>query len=126
MDRTGGDYTPLAGGTDINRSIAYCQPFITDPKKTLFILISDLYEGGNQAGMVRRMREMHESGVKVVSLLALSDKGIPSYDEALGRKLSQIGIPCFGCHPSLLPEFLEGVLKGYDLQEMAKRVTVGK
>ena len=112
----------LGGGTDINKSITYCQQFITEPKRTMFILISDLYEGGNQAAMIRRMTEMHESGVKVISLLALSDSGAPWYDEHTARKLSSIGIPCFACTPNLLPEFLEGALKGYDLKEMAKKV----
>ncbi|HEX2945473.1 MAG TPA: VWA domain-containing protein [Clostridia bacterium] len=109
----------LGGGTDINKSVAYCQQFVTDPVKTLFILISDLYEGGNQASLVKRMEELHESGVKVICLLALSDRGIPSYDENLARKISQIGIPCFACTPTLLPELLEGALKGKDLNELA-------
>jgi len=112
----------LGGGTDINKSVAYCSQFITDPKKTLFILISDLYEGGNQASLVRRMTEMYESGVKVICLLALSDKGIPSYDGGLSRRLAQIGIPCFACTPTLLPQLLEGALKGNDLNELAQKL----
>ncbi len=109
----------LGGGTDINKSVAYCQQFITDPSKTLFILLSDLYEGGNQAALVRRMEELHGSGVKVLCLLALSDSGVPAYDEGLARRLSQIEIPCFACTPALLPELLEGALKGRDLNELA-------
>ncbi|MCX7749879.1 MAG: VWA domain-containing protein [Clostridia bacterium] len=112
----------LGGGTDINKSVAYCEKFISDPKKTIFILISDLYEGGNQASLVRRMSEMKEAGVKVMCLLALSDKGAPFYDENLARKLSSLGIPCFACTPTLLPELLEGALKGNDLSELAKKL----
>jgi hypothetical protein len=41
----------LGGGTDINKSLAYCQQFITDPVNTIFILLTDLYEGGNLAQM---------------------------------------------------------------------------
>jgi predicted metal-dependent peptidase len=116
----------LGGGTDINKSVAYCQQFITDPAKTLFILLSDMYEGGNQASLVRRLTDMHESGVKVICLLALSDHGAPSYDETLARKLSTIGIPCFACTPALLPELLEGALKGHDLNALAARLGKGK
>lgn len=36
----------MGGGTDIAKSIAYCQQFVEEPKKTLFFLISDLEEGG--------------------------------------------------------------------------------
>jgi hypothetical protein len=105
----------LGGGTDINKSIAYCEQFITDPAKTIFILISDLYENGNQAGMLRRMKEMKESGVMVIALLALNDKGVPDYDESNARKLASMGIPCFGCTPNKLPELLEDALTGKDL-----------
>jgi len=116
----------LGGGTDINKSVAYCQQFITDPAKTLFILISDLYEGGNQASLVKRMEEMFESGVKVICLLALSDHGAPIYDEGLARRIGQIGIPFFACTPSLLPELLEGALKGKDLNKLAAALKVRK
>ena len=66
----------LGGGTDINKSVGYCEQFIKEPKKTLFILITDLYEGGNQAQLVRRMGDMVASGVRAICLLALSDSGI--------------------------------------------------
>jgi hypothetical protein len=112
----------LGGGTDINKSLIYCEPFITEPKKTIFILVSDLYEGGNRTEMIRRLREMHESGVKTICLLALSDDGVPSYDESVAKKLAQYGIPCFGCTPDRLPELIEGALKGMDLQQLAQRM----
>lgn len=112
----------LGGGTDINKSAAYCQQFITHPAKTLFILLTDLYEGGNSAALVRRMEEMQAAGVKAMCLLALSDRGTPSYDDGLARRLAKAGVPCFACTPSLLPELLEGVLKGMDLQALAQRI----
>ncbi len=40
--------TQLGGGTDINQALAYCQQLITRPGNTIFILISDLYEGGDR------------------------------------------------------------------------------
>ncbi|MNO18355.1 VWA domain containing CoxE-like protein [compost metagenome] len=112
----------LGGGTDIHKSVKYCEQFIDEPKKTLFIIISDLYENGNQAGLVRRMRELRESGVRTMTLLALSDEGKPSYDERLAGQLSRDGTPCFACTPALLPALVEGALKGQDLGELAKRL----
>jgi hypothetical protein len=112
----------LGGGTDINKSVAYCRQFVTDPPKTLFILITDLYEGGNEAQLVRRLKEMVESGVRCLCLLALSDSGIPSYDEKLAMKLAKLGIPCFGCTPQNLPALIEGALAGDNLQAVAEKV----
>ena len=102
----------LGGGTDINKSVGYCEQFITEPKQTLFILITDLFEGGNQAQLVRRLGEMVASGVRAICLLALSDSGMPCFDEQLARKLAALGIPCFACTPQRLPELLEGALRG--------------
>lgn len=105
----------LGGGTDINQSVRYCSQFIENPKKSMFILISDLYEGGVEAGLLQKLTDMHEAGVKVIVLLALADSGVPAYDEALGKKISAIGIPCFACTPNKLPELVEAALKGKDL-----------
>ncbi|MCB1099947.1 MAG: VWA domain-containing protein [Verrucomicrobiae bacterium] len=112
----------LGGGTDINKSVAYCEQFISDPAQTLFILLTDLFEGGNQAQLVRRLGEMVASGVRVLCLLALSDSGVPMYDEHLARTLAKLGIPCFGCTPNKLPELVEGALRGGDLQALADRI----
>ncbi|KWX71108.1 hypothetical protein AMQ84_29300 [Paenibacillus riograndensis] len=112
----------LGGGTDIHKSVKYCEQFIEEPKKTLFIIVSDLYENGNQAGLVRRMRGLRESGVRTMTLLALSDEGKPSYDERLAGQLARDGTPCFACTPALLPALVEGALKGQDLGELAKRL----
>ncbi len=102
----------LGGGTDINKSVAYCQKFIEDPARTLFIMITDLYEGGNQAQLVRRLEEMVGNGVKCICLLALADHGKPMFDESLAKKLASIGIPCFACNPSRMPELLDKALRG--------------
>lgn len=116
----------LGGGTDINKSITYCEQFIAEPRKTLFILVSDLYEGGNRTEMIHRLVDMHQAGVKTLCLLALSDQGIPSYDDAVAKKLSAHGIPCFGCSPDKLPDLIEGALKGHDLLALAERAKPGK
>lgn len=113
----------LGGGTDINKSVGYCEQFIKEPKRTLFILITDLFEGGNQAQLIRRMGDMVASGVRAICLLALSDSGIPSYDDNLARKLSALGVPCFGCTPNHLPELLEGALRGADLKTLASKIS---
>ncbi len=115
----------LGGGTDIEKSIRYCEQFIRNPERTIFVLLSDLFEGGNEAGLVRRMEALRESGVKTVCLLALDDSGRPSYDEALARRFAAVGVPSFACPPERLPEFLEGAIKGYDLAALAASITKG-
>jgi hypothetical protein len=112
----------LGGGTDINKAVAYCQKFMPEPAQTIFFLISDLIEGGNQAQLVRRLKDMVESGVRVICLLALSDSGIPTFDERFAKRIAEFGVPCFGCTPNKLPELIEGVRKKQDLKALATRV----
>jgi hypothetical protein len=115
----------LGGGTDINRAVKYCQGLVHDPKKTLFLLITDLFEGGNGAELVRRMDDLRASGVRTVTLLALSDSGVPTYDEAMAKRLRAGGTPCFGCTPGLLPELLSAAIKGADLDRVAAKLAKG-
>lgn len=111
----------LGGGTDINKSVAYCQGLIENPRKTMFILISDLYEGGVRKGLLRRLSEMHEEGVKVITLLALSDSGKPDYDVNLGKEISKLGIAYFACTPDRLPDLVAAALKGQDLMQFGQK-----
>ncbi len=100
----------MGGGTDINKSIAYCETLIENPSKTIFFLISDLEEGGNASKMLSRLEHMKTSGVIVVCLLAISDSGTPHYDKNVAEKISKMGISCFACSPNNLPDLLTGAL----------------
>ena len=101
----------LGGGTDIEKSVAYCSDLVEEPEKTTMFLITDLYEGGNRSGLIRRLGELKESGVNVIVLLAISDSGKPSYDSTLAEKVAAMDIPCFACPPEKLPDMLEAALK---------------
>jgi VWA domain containing CoxE-like protein len=117
----------LGGGTDINRAVAYAQQaFIERPEKTLFLLISDLYEGGNREELLGRMRQLVDAKVKVLCLLALSDGGKPSYDHENAKALGEMGIPCFGCTPRLLSRVVERVMKGEDLAPLLAQARAEK
>jgi Mg-chelatase subunit ChlD len=97
----------LGGGTDINRAIAYCQGLVQQPADTVFVLISDLYEGGIAEEMLRRAREVVDSGATMIALLALSDSGAPTYDAEHAAALAAIGVPAFACTPDLMAAAIE-------------------
>ena len=105
----------MGGGTDIAKSIAYCQELVETPSKTLFFLISDLDEGGNRAALLRRLEELKSAGVTVIVLLAVADGGKPYYDAQTAQRVAAMEIPCFACAPERLPELLERTLKGQSL-----------
>lgn len=113
--------TQLGGGTDINRAVAYGQTLIREPKNTIFVLISDLYEGGVEKELLRRAAEMVDSGVQTIALLALSDQGAPCYDQGLAQKLSTLGVPSFACTPDLFPGLMAAAIRREDLNQWAAR-----
>ena len=111
----------LGGGTDINRAVGYCQSLIRDPRNTIFVLISDLYEGGVERNLLQRTSELVESGVQCIALLALSDEGSPFYDKALAAKLAVLGMPSFACTPDLFPDMMAAAIRREDVGLWASR-----
>lgn len=111
----------LGGGTDINRAVAYCQEFIRRPSDTVVVLITDLYEGGNESEMIKRLYQIKESGVQLVVLLALNDEGSPSFDKGNAGKLAALGIPAFACSPDQFPQLVATALKKGDVAKWASR-----
>ncbi|UNO40328.1 VWA domain-containing protein [Streptomyces sp. MST-110588] len=103
--------TRLGGGTDINRALAYCQARITRPADTVVVLISDLYEGGIRHEMLKRVAAMKASGVRFVTLLALSDEGAPAYDREHAAALAALGVPAFACTPDAFPEVMAAAIE---------------
>ena len=109
----------LGGGTDINSALAYCQGRITNPRDTIFVLISDLYEGGDNDEMLRRARAMAATEMQVVCLLALSDDGAPAYDHDNAAALAALGIPTFACTPDQFPDLIATAIQRDDLTTWA-------
>ncbi|HEX8427823.1 VWA domain-containing protein [Hymenobacter sp.] len=106
----------LGGGTDINLALTYCQQLITRPTDTILVLVSDLYEGGNEAEMIKRAAALRAAGVTVVALLALSDEGAPSFDRRVAEKLAALDIASFACTPTQFPELMAAAIQGRELK----------
>lgn len=111
--------TQLGGGTDINRALSYCQGLVRSPHDTILVLVSDLYEGGNHQELLKRAASIVASGAQVITLLALDDRGAPSYDHNTAARFSALGIPCFACTPDLFPEMMAAAISRRDLSQWA-------
>jgi len=111
----------LGGGTDINLALTYCQQIITKPTDTVLVLITDLFEGGSEAGMRKRATELTSIGVQVIVLLALNDDGAPSYDHGNAQFFSNLGIPVFACTPDKFPDMMAAALSKQDIAQWAAK-----
>lgn len=105
----------LGGGTDIGGALRYAQSLVRRPSDTIFVLISDLFEGGIEQELLRRTSTLLASGVQLIVLLALSDEGAPAYDHALAAKLAALGAPAFACTPDRFPELMAAAINRQDI-----------
>jgi Mg-chelatase subunit ChlD len=113
--------TQLGGGTDIAQALDYCQQVITRPTRTILVLITDLYEGGDEASLLARAADLKKSGVTLVCLLALNDAGAPNFDHQNAQAFAALGIPAFACTPDLFPDLMSAALLHQDVSLWAAR-----
>jgi hypothetical protein len=111
----------LGGGTDINAALTYCKSVITRPLDTVLVLITDLYEGGNQNEMRKRAVELTASGVQFIVLLALNDDGAPAYDHDNAKFLAGLGVPVFACSPDKFSDLMAHALSKQDVAVWAAK-----
>lgn len=109
----------LGGGTDIHKALTYCSQIITRPLDTVLVLITDLYEGGNQQEMRKKAAQLIDNGVQLITLLALNDDGSSFHDHGNADFLASIGVPVFACTPDLFPDLMASALSKQDINQWA-------
>lgn len=114
----------LGGGTDINNAMKYAEHLITEPNNTILVLISDLYEGGDEKALLDRSKKIIDLGAQLVVLLALSDQGAPAFDKNIAGAFAQLGVPAFACTPELFPDLMSTALRKNDLKLWAAKQNV--
>jgi Mg-chelatase subunit ChlD len=101
----------LGGGTDIAKAMRYGESLIENPRRSIVVVITDLFEGGDAEDLVRTVKRMCAQGVRVLALAALSDQAEPDYDKELGRRLVQAGAFVGAMTPGHLVAYLQEVLR---------------
>jgi hypothetical protein len=92
--------------------VRYAASLVSEPDKTIFVLISDLYEGGVAEHLLQQLAALKESRAKVLCVLALNDAGRASYDRDLARKIVGLDIPAFAATPGKIVEAVERAIRG--------------
>lgn len=102
----------LGGGTYITGALNYCESLIENPFRTMVVLVSDLYEGGSSAQLLRVSRGIIESGAKLICLTALDMEAKPVYDRYTAQKLADLGAYVGAMTPEALGDFMGNVMNG--------------
>jgi hypothetical protein len=82
-------------------------------------LITDLFEGGNEEEMLKRVATLASSGIQMITLLALDDRGAPGFNQHLAGKLAVLGVPCFACSPDVFPDLMAAAIERRNIIQWA-------
>lgn len=102
----------LGGGTDITSALQYGHRLAQEPGRTIVVLITDFYEGRPEDDLVRQVRTMSQSGIRMIGLGALGYSARPEYNKATAKKLRKVGMDILVCTPERLAECMAQIIRG--------------
>lgn len=101
----------LGGGTNIGQAVAYCETLVSQPRRTVLVLVTDFCEGADPRVLISAVRRLRESGVKLIGLAALDMDADPFYDEKMAGRLAAEGMEIAALTPTELAVWLAQVMQ---------------
>jgi Mg-chelatase subunit ChlD len=102
----------LGGGTDITRALGYAATLVTEPGRSIVVLISDFYEGRRESELLTQTQTIVDAGVRIVGLAALGYDARPEFNRKLAKKLRKLGVDVLVCTPEHLADCMARIIKG--------------
>lgn len=102
----------IGGGTNIGAALAAAFAQVEVPRRSVVVLISDLYEGHDARRVLSEAARLVGSGVSVLALAALDRRGNPDYDRAMAEQLVARGVQVAAMTPDHLVDWLATTMQG--------------
>jgi Mg-chelatase subunit ChlD len=100
----------LGGGTNIGQAVRYCEQLVSQPGRTVLVLVTDFCEGADPRALIAACRRLREAGVKLLGLAALDAEANPWYDEQLAGRLAAEGMEIAALTPGQFAHWLAAVM----------------
>ncbi len=101
----------LGGGTDIGQAMTYCEQLVTQPSRTICVLVSDFEEGAPVAPLLASVRRLAESRVTLLGLGALDPDAAPSYDHGIAQRLAAAGMRIAALTPDKFADWIGEIIR---------------
>jgi Mg-chelatase subunit ChlD len=101
----------LGGGTDIARALKYAAQLTREPARTIVVLITDFFEGRSEKDLVHQVKEMAQSGIRMIGLGALGYDARPEYNKSTASKCRKVGMDVLSCTPDTLAEAMAHIIR---------------
>ena len=102
----------LGGGTNIGAGLAAAGAQLQVPRRSVVVLVSDLYEGYDSQRVLDEVSRLVGSGVRVLALAALDGRAQPDYDRNMAQRMTQRGAEVAAMTPEHLVDWLAAVMQG--------------
>jgi Mg-chelatase subunit ChlD len=102
----------LGGGTDITKALKYAYQLVAQPARTIVVLITDFYDGRSERDVVTQVKEMSQSGIRMIGLGALGYSARPEYNKTTASKCRKAGMDILSCTPEKLAEAMAQIIRG--------------
>lgn len=100
----------LGGGTDIGKAMRYCEQQLSQPARSIVVLISDFEEGAPARPLLASVKRMSEARVKMIGLAALDQNANPVYDRKMAERLAGAGMEVAALTPVHFAQWLAGII----------------
>ncbi len=100
----------LGGGTDIYKALCYGESLISRPQRTIVILITDLYEGGDIRRAYGKCRDILEGGSRLIVLPALNYEAEPVYNRSAAKYIANLGADTAALTPEELADWIGNIM----------------
>lgn len=101
----------LGGGTNIGRAMGYCEQFIDDGERTIFVLITDFEEGASPRALYASAARMSEARVRMLGLTALDDSGTAYFDARIAARMCELGMKVGAMTPDRFANWLADAIQ---------------
>lgn len=101
----------LGGGTDIGQALAYAEGKVTNPRRTIIVLITDFFEGADVRSLYATTKRLCESGVLLLGLAAIDGDANPVFDRATAQHMAALGAHVGAMTPGELAQFVAEKVK---------------
>lgn len=103
--------TQLGGGTRLLPALQYCAELVTEPERTLLVVVSDFFLSGAVDACAALAASLHESGVRGLGLCAVDRDGRARYDTGVARAFVEAGWTVAALTPGRLAEHVASLLR---------------
>ena len=101
----------LGGGTNIGYALNYAEQKITNPSRTIMVVVSDFYEGVSLTNLYNTVARLNANRVKMLGLAALDYDATPVYDLQVSQQLANRGMQIAALTPEHFATWLAEVMK---------------